>query len=113
MKSKTCKSAGGQHLEEYHSHSAAEHGAEELRKSYSSSLSPYQCRTCGYWHLRAENTRKQCHLCMDGSLFHKDIYASREEAQNTAQWLKREKKLQVYPYRCPHGTGWHLTKKNR
>jgi hypothetical protein len=80
---------------------------------YGGNLSPYQCRSCGYWHLGTVNTRKQCHLCMDSSLFHKDIYPTRQEAEKTAVWLHKEKKAQLYPYRCPHGSGWHLTKRER
>src|SRR5687767_2456829 len=110
MRSNTCKGPNNQFLEEYHSQTEASIAAEELQKLYGKSLSPYQCRTCGYWHLSSVNSRKQCHLCMDSSLFHKDIYSTREEAEKTALWLRKEKKVQVYPYRCPHGSGWHLTK---
>ena len=110
MRSATCKGPNGQFLEEYHSQSAADLAADELQKRYGKELSPYQCRGCGYWHLTTVTTRKQCYLCMDSSLFHKDIYPSKEDAMNTGTWLKKEKKVQLYPYRCPHGSGWHLTK---
>ena len=110
MRSNTCKGPNGQFLEEYHSETAATIAAEEIQKSYSTILNPYQCRACGYWHLRTEITRKQCYLCKDSSLFQKDIYSTKEEAQSTAAYLRKEKKVQLFPYRCPHGSGWHLTK---
>ena len=111
MKSMSCKGPNGQFLEEYHSQTAATIATEEIKEMYGNRFSPYQCGACGYWHLRTENTRKQCHLCKDSSLFQKDIYSTKEEAEKTIAWLRKEKKLQLYPYRCPHGSGWHLTKR--
>ena len=112
MRSRTCKGTNGQFLEEYHSQGAASIAAEELEKSFGNKLGPYQCRACGYWHLsNAAPVRKQCHFCMDSSLFHKDIYSTKEEAQSTAAYLRKEKKVQLFPYKCPHGSGWHLTKR--
>lgn len=109
MKSTTCQGPNGQFLQEYHSRSAAELAAEDLDRPFN----PMHCPRCGYWHLKAENTRRQCFQCTDSGLFLKDIYATREEAQRTADHLRRAKKVQVYPYKCPHGGGWHLTKKGR
>lgn len=110
MRSTTCKGANGQFLEEYHSQTAAALASEEIQKTYGHQLSPTQCRVCGYWHLAAQSTRKQCFHCTDSALFLKDIYASKADAESTALWLKRQKKVQLYPYKCPHSTGWHLTK---
>lgn len=110
MKSTTCKGPNGQFLEEYHSETSAHLAAEELKKIYGNALLPSKCRACGYWHLTTVNARRQCHHCMDSSLFHKDIYSTKEEAQSTAAYLKKEKKVQLFPYKCPHGSGWHLTK---
>jgi hypothetical protein len=110
MRSTTCKGNNGQYLEEYHSQTTAAMGAEEIQKSYGHKLTPYQCRACGYWHLGVVNTHLQCMLCTDSSLFLKDLYSSKEEAKSTADWLRREKKIQLYPYKCPHTNGWHLTK---
>ena len=112
MRSSTCKGANGQFLEEYHSKSAADIAAADLQRQYGNVLNPYQCRGCGYWHLATGTTRKQCHFCTDSSLFLKDIYSTREEAQSTAAHMRHEKKLVLYPYRCPHGSGWHLTKRD-
>ena len=112
MRSKTCRGSNNQFLEEYHSLTVAKISADDLKRVYGNDLVPFQCSSCGYWHLKALNTRKQCHHCMDSSLFHKDIYATKEDAQSTAAYLRKEKKVQLFPYRCPHGSGWHLTKKN-
>lgn len=111
MRSTTCKGTNGQYLEEYHNQAAAALAAEERLGQSGYRLAPYQCRACGYWHLAPVQTRRQCFLCSDSALFHKDIYPSREEAQKTADWMRKEKRIQVYPYRCPHGSGWHLTKR--
>ena len=112
MKSSTCKSSTGQYLEEYHSKTAADLAAQELQQAYGNPLSSYQCRACGYWHLTGAQTRRQCHFCTDSSLFLKDIYATREEALTMIARLRKEAKIQLYPYKCPHGSGWHLTKRN-
>jgi hypothetical protein len=48
--------------------------------------------------------------CTDSGLFLKDLYASRAEAQSTADHLRKQRKIQLYPYKCPHSNGWHLTK---
>jgi hypothetical protein len=112
MKSTTCTGANGQFLEEYHSQTAAELAAEELQRTFDYILTPFYCSFCAYWHLTAEITRKQCYHCTDSALFLKDIYASKADAESTATWLKREKKIQLYAYKCPHSAGWHLTKKD-
>lgn len=111
MRSITCKGSNGQPLEEYHTRSSAELAAEEIKRKYGNELIPNQCRKCGYWHLNPVNTKRQCMFCTDSALFLKDIYGTREEAQKTAEWMKKEKKIQLYPYKCPHGNGWHLSKR--
>jgi predicted Zn-ribbon and HTH transcriptional regulator len=111
MRSTTCKGSNGQYLMEYHSLIAATHAAEETKKTYGHALTPSKCRVCGYWHLSATSTRRQCMFCTDSGLFLKDIYSTREEAQSIAEHLRREKKILLSPYKCPHGGGWHLTKK--
>ncbi len=110
MRSTTCRGSNDQFLEEYHSQTAALIGAEETQRMYGYVLSPYQCRGCGYWHLRSETTRRQCMLCTDSALFLKDLYGTIVEAQETADRMRREKKIQLYVYKCPHSNGWHLTK---
>ncbi len=110
MRSITCKGSNGQFLEEYHSQTAAFIAAEETLASYGRAVTPIQCRKCGYWHLTAATTRPTCRLCTDSGLFFKDLYSSKTEAQQTADWIRRERKIQLYTYKCPHTMGWHLTK---
>ncbi len=40
----------------------------------------------------------------------KIIYKSEIEAQKRADYKKRSENLRLYPYKCPYGYGWHLTK---
>ena len=111
MKSRTCKGNNGQYLEEYHSKAAADIASDEARDRLTYPLLPYSCRTCGYWHLAPATTRRQCMFCTDRALFLKDIYVDKAEAQQIADQVRREKRIQLHPYKCPHGSGWHLTKK--
>ena len=111
MRSTTCRGSNNQFLEEYHSLVAAEMAAEETKKNYGHTLTPAKCRACGYWHLTTVTTRRQCMFCTDRALFLKDIYSTREEAQRTAEHLRKEKKVMLLPYKCPHGSGWHLSEK--
>ena len=118
MKSTTCKGSNGQFLEEYHSLSAAEIAIDNLRtgrivregRDPHLQYAPMPCSRCGYWLITPVNKKKKSMFCTDSALFLKDIYSTREEAQKTADWMKKEKKVQLYPYKCPHGSGWHLTK---
>lgn len=110
MKSTTCRGSNNQFLEEYHTLAAAELAAKETKERYSRDVVATKCPTCGYWHLRMGTTRRQCMFCKDSGLFLKDVYSTREEASKIAAWLWKEKKVKVQPYKCPHGSGWHLTK---
>jgi hypothetical protein len=106
MKSATCTGTNGQYLEEYHSQAAAEIAAEERDGKFE----VIRCRRCNWWHLTPLVSRKQCMFCTDSALFLKDIYATKEDALRTADHLWKEKKIKLLPYKCPHSSGWHLTK---
>ncbi len=80
MKSTTCKGSNGQYLEEYHSEASASFAVKEIKKDFGHDLTPYLCRTCDYWHLKALSTSKLCTFCTDSALFQKDLYATREDA---------------------------------
>lgn len=110
MKSPTCKGSSNQYLEEYHSEAAARIDAERIKKEFGHDLVPQTCRTCGYWHLRAGSKTRLCMFCTDSALFFKDLYATRQEAEAMAARIGKEKKIKLYPYKCPHSGGWHLTK---
>ena len=112
MKSYTCKGSNGQYLEEYHSEAAALIDGERIKKEFGHDLTPQSCRTCGYWHLTAISKSRQCMFCTDSALFLKDLYATRQEAEDIAMRIGREKKIRLFPYKCPYSNGWHLTKDN-
>jgi hypothetical protein len=100
MRSTTCRGSNGQYLEEFHSFSSASIAAEDTLERFGRAVAPTQCHKCGYWHLTSTHTRKQCMFCTDSALFLKDLYATREEALRTAEWLRKEKRIQLYPYKC-------------
>ena len=110
MKSSTCKGSNGQYLEEYHSEAAALIDAERIKKEFGHDLAPQSCRTCGYWHLTSANKNRQCMHCTDSALFQKDLYVTQHEAEATAWKIGKEKKIKLFPYKCPYSSGWHLTK---
>jgi len=110
MKSATCKGSNNQFLEEYLSESAAIIDAQRIKKEFGHDLKAYLCRTCSYWHLTAVNKTRLCMFCTDSSLFLKDIYSTRSDAETVAVKMAREKRIKLYPYKCPHSSGWHLTK---
>jgi hypothetical protein len=110
MKSTTCKGSNNLYLEEYLSESAARFEAERIKKEYDRDLSPYLCRTCGYWHLAPVSKTRVCMFCTDSGLFQKDIYPTRNDALVVAQKISKEKRIQLYPYKCKYSNGWHLTK---
>jgi len=110
MKSATCKGSNNQFLEEYLSESAAIIDAQRIKKEFGHDLTAYLCRTCSYWHLTAVNKTRLCMFCTDSSLFLKDIYSTRSDAETVAVKMAKEKRIKLYPYKCPHSSGWHLTK---
>ena len=111
VKSKTCKGSNNQYLEEYLSEFAARIDAERIKKEFGHDLSPYSCRACGYWHLAPVSKTRVCMFCTDSGLFLKDIYPTRNDAINVAQRVMKEKRIQLFPYKCPYSSGWHLSKK--
>ena len=111
MKSTTCRGSNNQYLEEYHSETAARIDAERIKKEYGTDLTPQVCRKCGYWHLQAVRKARQCMFCTDSALFLKDIYSTRQEAEEVARRIGKEKRIQLIPYKCKYGIGWHLTKR--
>jgi len=109
MKSTTCTGSNNQYLEEYHNEAAARIGSEIIKQQYGHDLVPYLCRKCQYWHLQPVTTTRLCMFCTDSALFQKDIYATRQDAEAKAKYLEKEKRIKLYPYKCPYSNGWHLS----
>jgi len=114
VKSATCVGKKtGKPLTEYYSEREARDGAEHARRKYKSDLVPYQCDTCGMWHLSPTNRQtpsRKCTRCAgaDGKL--KESYKSEADAQRRADILRREQGAALRVYPCEHGNGWHLTR---
>ncbi|MBT8348739.1 MAG: hypothetical protein HKP62_04750 [Sulfurovum sp.] len=49
--------------------------------------------------------------CTDSNGQPKDLYRSEASAKKVLKMLSSQKKLQLSIYICPHGCGWHLTKR--
>jgi hypothetical protein len=113
MKSIKCKGSSNQFLEEYLSETAATIDAERILKEFGHELKPYVCGACGYWHIKAENKTRQCMFCTDSALFLKDLYATRQDAEAIAIRMAKEKRIKLYPYKCPHNSGWHLSHRGK
>ncbi|MFT5368454.1 MAG: hypothetical protein ACI8V2_003420 [Candidatus Latescibacterota bacterium] len=117
LKSQTCfgtKSA--KPLTEYDSKQEAQEGADYANKTYQQNLVPYQCDTCGLWHLALGNRQtpsKPCHHCTGTDGRFKEAYLSKEDAQKRATILHQEQGVVLGVYACEHGNGWHLTKETK
>lgn len=117
MKSTMCMSTqSGKPLSEYHSEYEAQDGAEYAESKHNLKLHPYQCETCGLWHLSPRIRNKSnsdstgsC-SCTDRHGYSKELYNLKETAKDIASSLSKEKKFRLRVYQCPHGHGWHLTK---
>ncbi len=108
-KSKTCVGkATGRPLTEFRSGPEARQAAEYENAIGGGDVAfvPYECGTCGKWHLSPAGRQTPSAPCVYCG---KDLYATRDAAQRRADISRRERgvKLSVYP--C--GDGWHLTKR--
>ncbi len=103
----------GKLLAVYDSEYEARQGADYANSAYGNDLVPYQCRSCGRWHLSPKSRQtlsSKCPDCTDRSGRRKDLYATREDAERRADILCRERGVSLGVYRCPYHDGWHLTK---
>ena len=114
MKSQTCiGKSSGKPLSEYDSQREAQEGADHARSAYGRKMSPYQCDTCGQWHLGAENRQTpstKCPVCTGTDGKPKETYRNESEAQRRADILRKEQGAELRVYSCEKGHGWHLTK---
>ena len=113
-KSATCiGKTSGKPLTEYLSKGEAQEGANHAGSRYGRRLVPYQCGTCGLWHLAPENRQTpstSCPVCTGVNGTPKDSYRNRQEAQRRADILRQEQGAALRVYACEHGYGWHLTR---
>jgi hypothetical protein len=54
----------------------------------------------------------KCGFCKGKDGKAKDIYETFHSALDAAKFIEKERGVYLNPYRCPHGSGWHLTKNN-
>ncbi|MDR3357083.1 MAG: hypothetical protein LBO04_07875 [Spirochaetaceae bacterium] len=57
-----------------------------------------------------QTEKKLCPYCKSGNGEKKEIYDSREDALNRAEYINIERGMNLTVYMCPYKTGWHLTK---
>lgn len=72
-------------------------------------LIPYECKKCKMWHLSPEDRHTPstpCEWC------NKALYKSEKDARQRAAILRKDQKVALRVYQCPHGDGWHLTKRD-
>jgi len=113
-KSPTCiGKKSGKPLIEYTSEEDALEGAEYSRERYGTRMVPYQCDTCGMWHLSPEGRQtpsSKCPICRGADGKPKDSYQTEDDAWKRARILRKEQGAVLRVYRCEHGHGWHLTR---
>ncbi len=111
-KSETCFSKNGNPLSVYESYSEALESADYQFASAGIKFSPYQCDTCGKYHLKP--TEFYCKKlssfcsCTDHNGKRKDSYETRSDAEKMINIRKRAG-VTLYVYACPQGKGYHLT----
>jgi hypothetical protein len=54
----------------------------------------------------------KCEFCAGKDGRKKDIYGTVQSAIDAAKFIEKERGVYLSPYKCPHGSGWHLTKNN-
>jgi hypothetical protein len=54
----------------------------------------------------------KCEFCKGQNGQAKDIYETIQSAIDAAKFIEQERSVYLNPYKCPHGSGWHLTKSN-
>jgi hypothetical protein len=52
----------------------------------------------------------KCAFCKGKDGKAKEIYDTIQSAIDSAKFLEKERGVYLHPYKCPHGSGWHLTK---
>lgn len=114
MKSSSCYGKETkQPLSVYQSEFLATEACQHIERTHHKQLTPYQCNTCGLWHLSPITRQTPSHKCQDCNDSHgnaKASYQSRSEAGLRADIIYKEEGVLLRVYPCPFGDGWHLTK---
>lgn len=103
----------GAPLSQYDTEREAKKSARYANDKYRQSLVPYRCDSCQLWHLspkKRQTPSSQCHTCVGSDGQYKALYPIQKDAETRAKILLREQNIHLKVYRCPHRTGWHLTK---
>ena len=115
MKSKSCSSGrSNKALTEYKTEDEAFGAAEVIKKRNNTRLYPYNCEKCGKWHLTPKSRitpSTPCTHCKDSKGKAKESYKTKQGALKRGKILLKEQGVNLSIYDCPHGEGWHLTKK--
>ena len=113
FKSEKCFKKNGEPLSTYFSEYEAIDGAEHVKAEYGIDLLPYRCSKCKLWHLSPKDRQtpsKVCVYCKDSNGHSKELYETQSSAQKRAEIIKKEQRISLKIYKCPHQDGWHLTK---
>ncbi len=111
-KSETCFSKNGNPLSVYNSFAEAQESANYQSHQSATSMTAYQCATCGKYHLKptefyCKKLSSYC-SCTDHNGKRKDAYPTEQDAEKMISIRKRDG-VTLYTYRCPQGNGYHLT----
>jgi hypothetical protein len=106
--------ASGTPLKRYYSESEAHEGVLYVKYNHGKEMTQYLCDKCGLWHLSPISRATPSHTCeyctgRNGKA--KESYRTKLDAQLRAEHIENERKCRLHVYQCPHGDGWHLTKK--
>jgi len=111
--SRTCYgSISGRPLMAYDTEQEAEWAKDYQNHCQNRNMEAYQCGRCGKWHLAPQGhgmSKSKCLFCTGSDGSSKDIYVTAADAKRQADRVKKEKGIQLDVYRCPAGSGWHLT----
>jgi hypothetical protein len=113
FKSETCFGRTGASLNAYDEKSEAAEHARYLKKERGSEMVPYECERCGFWHLSPadrQTTSTVCAFCRDRQGNLKDLYLTQRDARRRAEISRVERGVILEIYKCPHQSGWHLTR---
>lgn len=111
-RSRTCSGRSGQPLMAYTTPEEAQWAADYQTHCRAHPMQPYPCPRCGHWHLApqgAPTPSAHCLFCTGSDGSQKTVYPTAEAARRQAQRIERERGIRCRVYRCPSGSGWHLT----